>query len=182
MSNPVLSEEEETMTIILYAQPYDISAEGFYFSGTEEYDKQSANLKNQYGDPVEEFEIQFIDGDLIDCDLAKAWGLNQANVSQYFRVVEEWDKEDKIRFILAVGECGCGFDPDTVSLTDYDVDVYCLNSMHDLAIELVDDGYFGDMPENLCCYLDYDAIALDLVHEGYSKAIVAGERLIYRCG
>lgn len=60
------------MTILLYAQPYDISAEGFYFRDTEEYAKKSEKLCNRYGDIVEEFEIQFIDGDLLDCELAKA--------------------------------------------------------------------------------------------------------------
>lgn len=46
------------MTLILYAQPYDISAEGFYFRSPAEYDKNIEELKNHYGQPVEEFEIE----------------------------------------------------------------------------------------------------------------------------
>ena len=82
------------MTLLFYAQPYDISAEGFYFRDMQEYNKQSTSLKNQYGDPVEEFELQFIDGDLINCDLAKAWSVNQANIGRFFEVSEEWEEDE----------------------------------------------------------------------------------------
>lgn len=33
------------MDILLYAQPYDISAEGFYFRDKEEYDKKVKEAK-----------------------------------------------------------------------------------------------------------------------------------------
>ena len=65
----------------LHARAYDISATGFYFETAQHYNEKAAALKNDYGDPVEEFEIQFIDGENIDCELAKAWGLNQINLS-----------------------------------------------------------------------------------------------------
>ena len=45
----------------LFAQPYDISAAGFFFGNLEEYETKSEMLRNAYGEPVEEFEIQFID-------------------------------------------------------------------------------------------------------------------------
>ena len=83
------------MTLLFYAQPYDISAEGFYFRGFDEYCERAANAKNQIGNRVEEFEIQFIDGDQIDCDLAKAWGVNQANISHFFDVAENGTKTIK---------------------------------------------------------------------------------------
>ncbi|MEP4197921.1 MAG: hypothetical protein ABJL99_20030 [Aliishimia sp.] len=63
------------MTTTLFAQPYDISANGFYFTSAEVYAAKVRTLKNDYGDPVEEFEIQFIDGETIDCELARAIGL-----------------------------------------------------------------------------------------------------------
>ena len=59
----------------LHAQPFDISANGFYFKTAEEYATKANALCNDYSDPIEEFEIQFIDGEDIDCDLAKAIGL-----------------------------------------------------------------------------------------------------------
>lgn len=169
------------MTLLFYAQPYDISAEGFYFRDDEEYSKKAATAKNQYGDNVEEFEIQFIDGGQLDCELAKAWDLNQANIERFIEVSDEWDEEEKIRFILAVGECGFSFDPDVVNPSDFDIDIYRVDCMRDLAIEFVEEGLFGDIPESLQFYIDYDAIARDLSVD-YAEAIIAGERLIYRCG
>lgn len=61
----------------------------------EEYQTKAAALRNDYGDPVEEFEIQFIDGEAIDCDLAKAISLYQNTIAQYFDAVEDWDDHDK---------------------------------------------------------------------------------------
>ena len=79
------------MTIQLHAQHYDLAATGFYFETYEDYVEKSAALRNDYGAPVEEFEIQFIDGERIDCDLAKAIGINQANLKQYLDAVEDWE-------------------------------------------------------------------------------------------
>ncbi len=169
------------MTPILYAQPYDISAEGFYFRSLEEFEQRSEAAKNSFGSHVEEFELQFIDGPLIDAEFAKAWGLSQANIGCFLDAVETWDEEDKIRFILAVGESGYSFDPETVSPSDIDVDIYRFDGMRDLAIQFVDEGLFGEIPEHLQHYIDHDAIARDLAMD-YSEAIIAGERLIYRCG
>ena len=169
------------MTHLFYAQPYDISAEGFYFRDFEEYYKQADTAKNQYGGKVEEFEIQFIDGEQLDCELAKAWGLNQANIKRFIAVAEEWDEDAKIRFILAIGESGLSFDPNTVDPWNLDIDVYRIDCMRNLAIEFVEEGLLGDIPERLQFYIDYNAIARDLSVE-YSEAIIAGERLVYRCG
>lgn len=90
----------------LHAQPYDISANGFYFETAEEYTSKANALRNDYGDPVEEFEIQFIDGKNIDCNLAKAIDLNQGNFIRYFDIVEKWEEWEKLLVVLAVGECG----------------------------------------------------------------------------
>ena len=35
-------------------------------------------------------------------------------------------------------------------------------TMEDLAEELVEEGVFGDIPESIACYIDYEAIARDL--------------------
>jgi len=39
---------------------------------------------------------------------------------------------------------------------------------------------FGDIPERLQFYIDYDAIARDLSAD-YSETVIAGDALIYRC-
>jgi hypothetical protein len=96
------------MTITLSAQPYDITAKGFYSESAEEYRENAAAKTNRYGIPVEEFEIQFIDGAPIDAALAGAVGLNQGNVGAFFERVDEWDIHQKRGVIIATRECGQG--------------------------------------------------------------------------
>jgi Antirestriction protein (ArdA). len=163
----------------LHAQPYDLSATGFYFESMEDYRDQAKANRNAYGAPVEEYEIQFIDGDDLDCALADAWGISQANIGGYFKAADAWNDHEKIVFIIAVGECGYNFDPETVSPNDYDVDLYHLDSLKELAEQFVEEGLFGDIPDTLAPYLDYDAIARDLACD-YAESVIAGDRLIYR--
>ncbi|MGB3315618.1 MAG: antirestriction protein ArdA [Albidovulum sp.] len=171
-------ESEDGMSITLYAQPYDITATGFYFSAVEEFDGKAAKLVNDFGEQVEEFEIQFIDGDQIDCELAKAIDLNQANFKDYLTCAQNWEYWEKTNVIIAVGECGYEFDPQA-SPDRYWIDVYHVGSMRELAEQFVEDGLYGDIPESLQYYIDYDAIARDLAID-YSAVSVAGEYLIYR--
>ena len=161
-----------------YAQPYDISASGFYFETMEEYAAKSDKLRNAYGQPVEEFEIQFIDGELIDVELCKAIGINQANIGDVIDGIDNWSDDDKRQIILAVGD-GFAFDPKTDDPAGCDVTIYELDSMRELAEQFIEEGLFGDIPENLAPYIDYDAIARDLGFD-YTLTTVAGQRLIYR--
>lgn len=78
----------QTQEPLLYAQPYDISAHGFYFRSLEEFTDKSSNLLNHYGDLVEEFEIQFIDGDDLDCELFKALSVHQGTIGDYFNACD----------------------------------------------------------------------------------------------
>lgn len=164
----------------LHAQPYDISATGFYFEDADTYTAKAKACRNDYGDPVEEFEIQFIDGDDIDCDLAEAWGLYQSNFADYLRAAEDWDDHQKRAFIVAVGECdydakSAASNPDAI-----DVDFYEVDSLKDLAEQFVDEGLFGEIPERLAYYLDHEAIARDLACD-YAMTEIAGTRFAYRC-
>lgn len=74
--------------------------------------------------------------------------------------------------ILAVGECGYDFDASTTP-DDFDVDIYPVATMRELAEQFVEEGLFGDIPERLQFYIDYDAIARDLSVD-YAEAEVAG--------
>ncbi|GIT93333.1 hypothetical protein JANAI62_37600 [Jannaschia pagri] len=168
------------MTVTLHAQPYDIQAVGFYFTSFDEYAAKAAVLRNDFGDPVEEFELQFIDGEAIDCALAGAVGLYQNTIRRFFEIVDAWDEDEKTRVILAVGDCGYAFDVDTTP-DDFDLDIYEYDNLRELAEQFVEEGVFGDIPERLAPYLDYEAIGRDLGMD-YSEAEIAGKRLIYRCG
>lgn len=164
----------------LFAQPYDIAARGFYFESIEEYQHKAAEALNDYGDPVEEFEIQFIDGERIDANLAKAFGLNQSNVHHFLEAAEEWQKYQKFTFIIAVGECGYSFDPESDDVDDLDVDIFEVSSLRELAEQFIDESLFGEIPEPLQFYIDYDAIARDLGMD-HSSIEIAGTLLVYRC-
>lgn len=164
----------------LFAQPYDISAQGFYFKTADEYQQKAAANRNDFGFLVEEYEILFIDGESMDAQLFKALAVNQCDFPQFLDVCETWDDHQKKKVILAVGECGHNFDLKTGDPDDIDVDIYELASMRELAEQFVDEGLFGDIPARLQNYLDYDAIARDLSVD-YAETTVAGKRLIYRC-
>ncbi len=109
--------------LMFYAQPYDISATGFYFRSREEYNALRLACRGDTGLPVEEFEIQFIDGETLDAYFADAFGLNQVSVFRIIALIEEWDEDAKRRFIIAVGECGYSFDPETVDPDDFEVEI-----------------------------------------------------------
>ena len=168
------------MTLTLFAQPYDIDATGFYFTSVDEYTAKADRCVNRYGQRVEEFEIQFIDGELIDCLLAEACGLYQSSISSYFECADAWDDDDKTRFIIAVDECGYDFDLEGSPSDLPEIDIYEEDSLKDLAMQFVDEGLFGEVPESFARYIDFDAIARDLAVD-YSETRIAGKNLIYRC-
>lgn len=168
------------MTLTFHATPYDILAAGFYFNTNEEYQDKSSKHRNEYGDPVEEYEIQFIDGDTLDCELFKALSINQSNICAFIEKCEEWEDHEKHNIIIAVGERGYDFDIDSDSPYDFDIDIYDVDNLRDLAYQFVDEGLFGDIPMNIACYLDYDAIARDLGMD-YTETVINGQNIVYRC-
>ena len=169
------------MTTVLYAQPYDIEATGFYFESAEDYAKKAKANLNSDGDLIEEYEIQFIDGEAIDAALVKAVGLYHSDIPAFFEKSEEWNEDDKQRIIIAAGECGYVFDWQCTEPSAYEIDLYQFGCMQDLAEHFVDEGLFGEIPEHLQFYLDYAAIARDLSMD-YAETEIAGTSLIYRCG
>ncbi|MCK4945003.1 MAG: antirestriction protein ArdA [Alphaproteobacteria bacterium] len=163
----------------LYAQPYDISANGFYFESMEEYDSKYAKCKNDFGGQVEEFEIQFIDGEEIDAALFKALDIHQGNSDAFFTACEEWNEDQKIKVIIAVGECGYSFDLYKDDPDNFDIELYELDNLKDLAEQFIEEGLFGEIPESIQSYLDCDAIARDLGMD-YSEIRLNGQNYIYR--
>lgn len=164
----------------LFAQPYDISATGFYFKTAEQFSQLVEKAVNEHGDPVEEFEIQFIDGDDINVDLAKAWHLNQANLGAFVDAASDWEEHQKLHYIIAVGECGYSHEQAVNDSDDIEIEIYRFRHMKELAEQFVDDGLYGVIPATLENYIDYERIALDLEVE-YSTVRIAGEWLIFYC-
>lgn len=76
--------------IVLYANPYDISATGFYFSSAEQFEEKFARHL-----PVEEYEIDFIEGSAEDAALFEAMRVGQGQLEQYFDDIvplADWEK------------------------------------------------------------------------------------------
>lgn len=164
---------------ILYAQPYDLAASGFYFTSADDYAVKAGALRDDYGQPVEEFEIQFIDGETIDAQLFDALGVNQGNHGAYFDAVEGWSHDEKVRVIIAVGEVGVRFNLGDDEPDQLDIDLYEVDTLRDLAIRFVDEGLFGPIPQPIENCLDYDAIARDLAMD-YGTTTIDGTHYAYR--
>ncbi len=163
----------------LFAQPYDISANGFYFETVEEYNQKAIRLRNSYAQPVEEFELQFIDGESIDADLFKAFGIHQGNFAAYLEAATDWSEDDKIKVIIAVGEAGYKFDLGKDAPDQFDIDLYQLDSLKELAEQFVEEGLYGEIPQALQYYIDYEAIARDLKMD-YAIVKINNYNFIYR--
>lgn len=128
---------------------------------------------------MEEFEIQFINGDQIDAELFRALGVHQGNFGSFIEACTAWEDYVKVLAVIAVGECGHIYGPD-FDPEGFDIVVYEEESMIELAREFLAEGLFGDIPETICHYLDWDAIARDMTMD-YTEIRIAGTNYIYRC-
>jgi hypothetical protein len=146
---------------VLFAQPYNIDATGFYFESFDVYEERAAALRDSHGNPVEEFEIQYIDGD--NPQLFEAARINQANLGQWFAQLDML-KDDSggalgLRFLLN----DLGYDLETALDKENDVQLY-FGELEDYAAELMEDCY--DIPDHLAGYIDYAKFARDLEISG----------------
>lgn len=103
------------MENLYHATPYDLSATGFYFKTYEDYTSQATTHRNEYGDEVEEYEIQFIDGG--NCELFSVLSVNQANLKQWFDEFEDLDGEDLIKAIYLASDLNYDIDDILATLT-----------------------------------------------------------------
>lgn len=141
-----------------HATPYDISATGFYFETLEEYRTKAAGHKNAYGQIVEEFEIQFIDGN--NYHLFSALGINQATLAIWFEQFEDLDAEQAVAAIYLAGYVGVP----THEIIDQ-IDDVCLfeGTLLEYAEDYVEStGLLNEVPESLRYYFDIEAFARDL--------------------
>ncbi|WP_395175501.1 antirestriction protein ArdA [Roseibium alexandrii] len=159
-----------------HATPYDISAVGFYFETVEEFAENSASHKTGHDGPVEEYEIQVIDGESHEVAICEALGINQGNIAEIVDYIESLDQWDVIKAeaAAALGILQLNTDLD-------DIDVYEVDTLEELAEQFVDEGLFGDIPDNLTNYIDYAAIGRDLRFD-YSIENLNGKNYAIRAG
>ena len=150
------------MTNQYHATPYDTSATGFYFSNYEDYADKAAKHRNEYGDPVEEYEIQFIDGD--NHQLFSALSVNQANLKQWFDDYQGLEGEELIKAIYLAEDQHCDMNEILDKLEDVVLFEGTAEEYTDSYIE--DTGLLDQIPESLQFYFDTEAFARDMLING----------------
>ena len=170
--------KEDLNQVTLYAQPYDLDAQGFWFTSFEDYQTKYNNNFNVYGQFVEEYEIQFIDGSVINNALFDAVG--SYNLKAYFKVVNKWDDFEKVDLIISYKDniTSEPFNED-IEPNDLNIEIYYDMSFHSLAQEFINDGMLGDIPKHLEQYIDVDKYAYDLSMD-YNECRLGNSTLIYR--
>ena len=144
------------MKTTLHATPYNLDAAGFYFEELADYQAKAESHLDSYGNLVEEFEIQFIDGD--DAALFEACGIDQSNLNVWFDDIEFLQDDEKISLYYLVGCAGYTL---SQGLDKLDEPYITESSLKDAAAELFDDFYLHTIPESVRYYIDYASFARD---------------------
>lgn len=145
----------------LHATPYNIDAIGFYFDSAIDYETKATMHVDCFGNLVEEFEIQFIDGD--DAALFEACGINQANLNVWFDDVEFLQDHEKVSLYYLVGVAGYSLDQALEKLDEPNI---YEGELKDAAAELFDECYLHAIPESIQFYIDYEKFARDCQYSG----------------
>ena len=149
------------MTTTLHATPYNRDATGFYFTDALDYENKATMHVDRYGNLVEEFEIQFIDGD--DAQLFTACGINQANLNTWFDDIEFLQDYEKVNLYYLVAVVGYSLEQ---ALNKIDEPSITEANLRDAAEALFDECWLHDVPENIRFYIDYGKFARDCEHGG----------------
>ena len=156
--------------VALHAQPYSISAAGFYFNCLGDYQHLSArNFDTSSLQLVEEYEIQFIDGSSEAEQLFRMMDVDQCNLAAYYELLEIFEALDEteqaaVDFLVSnIGRDLREVLEDAVysdlMISDEDAD--------DLAREfLADTGGLDGLPSHLEFYFDFELYANDLLRGG----------------
>lgn len=140
-----------------FAQPYNLSAVGFYFESLEEYRSNVRHCVDDFGAPVEEFELQYIDGD--HARLFEALRVSQASLTDWFDLLDALD-DDADHYLIAchLAAEGCAIG----ELADRWDDYWLYHgTAADYAAEIVAECY--EIPGNLEAYIDYERLGRDMI-------------------
>ena len=140
----------------LHATPYNIDAAGFYFESMADYQNKSENHSDRFGNLVEEFEIQFIDGD--NAELFNACGINQTNLNTWFDDIEFMSESDKLNLHYLIAVAGYTL---VQAMDKLDEPSIYDGNLLDAASELFDECYLPSVPDNIKYYIDYEKFARD---------------------
>ncbi len=144
-----------------FARPYGQNAQGFYFGDAEEFKDRSEALRDAHGNKVEEFELQYIDGN--DGGLFEACCIGQANLSVWFDTIAYLEEYEKAALFFVVAEQGYRL---ADALDKYDDVSLTQCRLTEAAAELFDEIYLPEVPESIRSYIDYAAFANDCQQGG----------------
>jgi len=163
------------MTNKYHATPYDTSATGFYFTDYNDYFQKAENHYNAYGQHVEEYEIQFIDGE--NAELFKALSVNQANLDLWFNEFVQLDHENAVKAIYLADDLAEHMEAIIDKLED--ICLYAGTPEQYAENYLEETGMIELLPEYLRYYFDYESYARDMLYNGdIAEITVLGENYV----
>ena len=147
--------------LVFHATPYDITARGFYFKDADDFER-----KYKKHLPVEEYSIEFIDGEPEDYALFDTLGITQATLEKFLDEVVLLDDHDKaaLYYIKAYVDPRMPLE-DALLLVEDEVRVR-EGDAKDYAYEYVEAiGGVSELRPILERYFDYEAFGRDLATE-----------------
>ncbi len=140
-----------------YVSPYNTGATGFYFESNDL--KKASDLRDNCGNAVEEFMIDVIDGTQEELELVNAIGIDQGNMEEVIEYIKTSDESEwPALFFLMDNNIVKSFED-----AKDKIDEVCITESRliDAASELFDECYGDSIPDNIKCYIDYEAFARD---------------------
>ena len=158
-----------------FATPFNSCVPGFAFSDYDDYCARMAALRDDFGDPVEEVRLDYIDGD--NPELFNALEVSQATLALWFDTIECLDGDDLIKAIYLARDLNVAMGDvldrlDEVSLFEGDAESYVRDFVEDC-------GLLDGLPENLQPYFDTAAFARDMLLGGDIEEVdIMGRRFV----
>lgn len=140
-----------------FACPYNLDATGFYFESHEQYLSLVERCADSFGNQVEEFELQFIDGDTDDSQLFEALRISQSTLELWFDSIEALVTCEKAAIFFLVNNLGQSA---ADALDNMDEVMLFEGALVDAAAGQFDELYPG-LPSGVRMYIDCEAYARD---------------------
>jgi len=148
---------------VLYANPYNTSVNGFYFNSYEEYKAKSSTHVDPFGLPVEEYEIDYVDGDLHE--LFEVCNIDQLTLPLWFNEIATIDTSDQVELFYRCDNLGQ--DPqEALYELNSDGSIYTGSSLNYVYDYVEDSGMLNALPQNIQRYFDFESFAGDMVYAG----------------
>lgn len=123
---------------------------------------------------IEDFDPYTIE--LIETEIDELYGKVNENTDLEVlndfidRIENEFTKEEQhIMFAIMIVSSNTDISDDIAIFDGNDYSYYDSMTLTEVAEELVNDGLFGEIPNNIKNYIDYEAIGNDLSHDGYEE-------------